>query len=201
MRRAVAELTAAHPPLAAAVERYGPPPMWTRRPGYATLCLMILEQQVSLVSARAVYTRLKRALGSVTAHKVARTTQGRLRRLGLTRQKARYVHELAHEVVDGELDLRALARAPDAAVRERLCALNGIGPWTADCFLLFTLGRPDVWPPGDVALAEGARQVLGLRERPDDERLTRLARRWAPWRSVAARLLWHHYLSERRAGR
>ncbi|MFN8654216.1 MAG: hypothetical protein U0133_20125 [Gemmatimonadales bacterium] len=179
------------------VARYGIPPLWARRPGFATLVKIILEQQVSLASARAMYRRLHQHLGEVTPHPVHGLGPAGLQALGFTRQKAAYTHGLARELVEARLDLRALHRLEDDLARTRLVALNGVGPWSADCYLLMALGRPDIWPPGDIALLNAMQQVKRLRTRPTVERARRIAARWAPWRSVAARILWHHYLASR----
>ncbi|UCD25054.1 MAG: DNA-3-methyladenine glycosylase 2 family protein [Gemmatimonadota bacterium] len=184
--------------LARSVDRFGAPPLWGRRPGFATLVRIVLEQQVSLSSAKATYGRLRAALGSVTAHRVARLEIAELRDLGITRQKADYCSNLARLITTGRLDLRQVARASDTEARQLLCAVRGIGPWTADIYLLMALRRPDVWPDGDLALAAAARRVKRLRKRPSVERLRRIAGSWKPWRGVAARILWHSYLSERR---
>ena len=117
----------------------------------------------------------------------------------MSRRKASYCQGIARRILDGRLDLKALGRADDDTVRERLTAIRGIGPWTANIYLMTALGRPDVWPDGDLALAAAAQQVKNLRERPDARRLREMAAGWSPWRTVAARILWHHYLSERAA--
>ena len=191
----VEALSAADPDLAAVVTRFGPPPLWARRPGFATLVQIVLEQQVSLASGRATFGRLRDAWGEVTAERFATLTTAQIRSAGVTRQKTSYCLGIARQIVDGTLDLRRLGRAADDAARRRLVEIRGIGPWTADIYLLMALGRPDVWPDGDLALATAAHQVKRLRLRPDTERLRRLATSWAPWRAVAARILWHHYLS------
>lgn len=186
--------------LAAVVERFGPPPLWSRRPGFATLVRIILEQQVSLASARALFLRLQTAAGRVAPDAITELGVGGLRRLGLTRQKAGYCAGLADRVRSGDLDLRRVARLPDDAGRRALLSVRGIGPWTVDIYFLMALRRPDVWPVGDLALADAAFRTLGLRTRPSQVMLSRIAHRWSPWRSVAARILWHYYLSSR-AGR
>lgn len=196
--RGVNELCARDTDLANIVQQYGPPPMWGRRPGFATLIRIILEQQVSLASADATFARLRRGVGRVTVQRVAGMSLSRLRRLGLTRQKAGYCLDLARLVDNGNLDLRRLGSADDTTARETLLEIRGIGPWTADIYLLMALGRPNVWPDGDLALENAMRRVKRLRARPTRERARRIASRWAPWRSVAARLLWHYYL---RSGR
>lgn len=195
LRLAVAELGARDPDLAAVVERFGPPPLWARRPGFSTLIRIILEQQVSLRSAAAAYARLQTAAGRVTPARVAAISERRLRAAGLTRQKAAYCRGLATAVVSGELNLGGLDRLPDDEVRSILVAVPGIGPWTADIYLLIALGRPDVWPRGDLALARSLRRVKRLRSAPGEDRMAKIARTWTPWRAVAARVLWHDYLS------
>jgi len=119
-----------------------------------------------------------------------------LRRLGLTRQKSAYCIEVAKEMKSGRLDLRRVARASDQHAREQLRMIRGIGPWTADIYLLMALRRPDVWPSGDLALLTSMHHSLGLKRRPSVERADAIAERWSPWRSVAARILWHAYLKE-----
>ena len=171
--------------------------MWARRPGFATLIRIILEQQVSLASATATVARLRRGVGRLTASRVAVLSPARLRRLGLTRQKAGYCFDLARLVHEGDLDLLHLSAADDTTARERLEQIRGIGPWTADIYLLMALRRPNVWPDGDLALENAMRRVKRLRARPSRELARRIASRWAPWRSVAARLLWHYYLRSR----
>lgn len=180
--------------LEAVVERHGPPPLWGRRPGIAALVRIILEQQVSLVSARAVYLRLERELGGVTAEAITACGTAGLRRLGITRQKAAYCCEAAKRIAAGDLDLRRVARAPVPAAREELMSVKGIGPWTAEIYLLMVLRRPDIWPTGDIALLTAMQHLRGMRHRPTVEQAAEHARRWAPWRAVAARILWHGYL-------
>lgn len=197
LTRAVAELSARDADLAAVIRRFGPPPLWARRPGFSTLAKIILEQQVSQASAAAVYRRLHAAIGGVTVERVLAAGPRGLRRAGLTRQKAAYCHDIARAIARGELDLRQIGRLPDAEARRALIHVRGIGPWTADVYLLMALRRPDVWPHGDLALAKAVMQVKRLRTLPSYDRLTRLARQWTPWRAVAARIAWHHYLSLR----
>ncbi len=178
------------------VARDGVPPLWARRPGFATLTRIILEQQVTLSSGAAAYRRLSTALGRTTPRLVLARSDDQLRRLGLTRQKARYVRALAGVVASGDLDLAALAHASTEDVRRRLTAVTGVGRWTADIYLLMALRHADVWPRGDLALY----QVMRGRYGPDiaPAALDEIADRWRPWRAVAARILWHHYLRSRR---
>lgn len=196
MLRAVAELAGRDNDLRSVIQRFGPPPLWARQPGFATLTRIILEQQVSLASARAAYLRLQTAAGRVVPSRVAALSEQRLRNAGLTRQKAAYCRALATHIIDGKLDLGRLSRLADDAVRHDLLQVPGIGRWTADIYLLMALRRPDVWPEGDLALAKAARRVKRLRQPPSPDRLRQLAKAWAPWRAVAARILWHAHLSE-----
>jgi DNA-3-methyladenine glycosylase II len=189
------------PDLAALAAQNGLPPMWARRPGFATLVHIVLEQQVSIAAARTLFRRVSLAIGGMTPERVAETGVLKLHRLGLTRQKASYCHALALAVLDGSLSLAHIARAQDPVGRTSLLALRGIGPWSADIYYLMALRRPDVWPVGDLALAVALREVKRLRRLPDAERQLALSAAWAPWRSVAARLLWHYYLTTRRASR
>ena len=197
LRRATRTLRRLDPSLDVAVRRWGAPPLWSRRPGFATLARIILEQQVSLSSAASLYARLRRELGGVTPAKVAEAGEAGLRRLGLTRQKAVAWARLARAVLSGEVDLGALRKLDDNGARERLMGIHGIGPWSAAIYLLVALGRPDIWPSGDLALAESVRAVRLMRSRPGPRTLERIAASWTPWRSVAAHILWHAYISER----
>jgi DNA-3-methyladenine glycosylase II len=187
--------------LARVVARHGPPPLWARPRGFATLARIILEQQVSLASAAALYARVARELGGVTPATVLAAGRPGLLALGLTRQKAAYVSALAERVTSGALPLDALPGLPDDEVEARLVAVPGIGPWTAGVYLLMALRRPDVWPPGDLALHAAMARLLARDARPSSAEATEIAARWRPWRAVAARILWHGYLAERAAAR
>lgn len=197
LARAVRTLARAEPRFAHIVKRHGSPPLWPRDPGFQTLVLLMLEQQVSLAQGRAMYARIASAAGAVTPANVARLGESGLRALGVTRQKSAYLAALALRLVRNDFDLDALATLSDADADAALDALHGVGPWTAQCYLLFALRRWDVFPAADLALMEAVRQLWKLRERPSPEALARRARAWRPHRAVAARLLWHHYLSER----
>jgi DNA-3-methyladenine glycosylase II len=187
--------------LAALLARNGMPPMWARRPGFSTLIHIVLEQQVSIVAARSLFRRIRGHLGDMTPELVAGRGIPGLHRLGLTRQKASYCHGLARAILDGSLSLSDIARSADVEGREALLALRGIGPWSADIYYLMALRRPDVWPVGDLALAVALHEVKGLRARPDTRRQLAMSAGWTPWRSVAARLLWHYYLTTRKTRR
>jgi len=185
------------PDLGTIFERLGEPPLWGRRPGFSTLIQIILEQQVSLAAARTVYGRLSAQLGGVTPERIHDMQVTGLREFGLTRQKASYCFGLAVRILDGTLDLARVARGPDEEGREALLAVPGLGPWSVDIYYLMALRRPDVWPQGDLALAAALREVKGLNARPTRDEQHTLALAWAPWRSVAARMLWAHYLAAR----
>lgn len=192
---AVALLARRDPQLGAVVERLGRPALRRRPGGYATLALLILEQQVSLASARAAFERLSAAAGELTPEKVGALPDKTFRDAGISRQKTGYIRHLGDCVTDGSLGVGQLARLDDDKVRSRLTRVKGIGPWTADVYLLTCLMRPDVWPVDDVALQAAAREVKGLALRPDADTLAGIGQQWRPWRSVAARILWHHYLN------
>lgn len=197
LARAVRALARAEPRFAHIVKRHGQPPLWPRDPGFQTLVLLMLEQQVSLAQGRAMYMRIASATGAVTPANVAKLGESGLRALGVTRQKSAYLAALAMRLERGEFDLGALANLSDAEADAALDALHGVGPWTAQCYLLFALRRSDVFPAADLALLEAVRHLWRLRARPSPEALARRAQAWRPHRAVAARLLWHHYLSER----
>jgi DNA-3-methyladenine glycosylase II len=198
---AVDDLAAAHPDLAAIVERFGPPPLWAREPGFPTLVHLILEQQVSLASAQAAFDRLRAAVDPLTPAGFLALDDAQLLAIGFSRQKARYGRALASAVAAGDLDLEALVALDDDDVDRHLTALPGIGPWTATIYRLMVLLRPDAWPIHDIALAQAIAEVRGLDRRPGPDAMLAAAEGWRPWRAVAARLLWHHYLSTRAARR
>jgi DNA-3-methyladenine glycosylase II len=198
---AVAELAAADADLAGIVARYGPPPLWDREPGFPTLIHLIVEQQVSLASAQATFDRLRAAADPLTPARFLELDDAELLAIGFSRQKARHGRALAEAIDSGSLDLGALEALDDDAVHRALQAVPGIGPWTSTIYLLMVLGRPDVWPVGDIALAASVGDVKGLGRRPDAAQMAEIGQAWRPWRSVAARLFWHDYLGRRgRAG-
>jgi DNA-3-methyladenine glycosylase II len=196
LKRTVRILCRAEPRFAGVVERHGLPPLWPREPGFATLALLMLEQQVSLSQARAMFGRIDGA-GGVTPRNIARLGEAGLRALGVTRQKSAYLSALAADLLRGGLDLDQVAELKDQPALAALDALHGVGPWTAHCYLLFALRRPDVFPASDLGLLEAVRELWNLRARPTPEALERRSNAWRPHRAVAARLLWHHYLCVR----
>lgn len=173
----------------------GYPPLWARRPGFATLVHIILEQQVSLASAKAAFDRLVAHTDPLTPESLLPISDAQMKRIGFSRQKTRYARILATAIQSGELDCKRLNALDDDAVRAELTKLVGIGRWTADIYLLMILLRPDVWPLGDIALANTMRMLKRLPDRPDNDRQLKIAEAWRPYRAVAARCLWHYYLS------
>lgn len=173
------------------------PPLWSRHEGFATLVKIILEQQVSLDSAAAAFANLEEAIGAVEPDRFLSLNTAELKIIGFSWQKAGYCRELATQLVDGSLDLGTLPALSDEAARSYLTAIKGVGPWTADVYLLFALQRPDVWPMGDRALVVSMAESLPLDEIPTYEEAAQIAEAWRPWRSVAARMLWHSYLKVR----
>ncbi|WP_309669145.1 hypothetical protein [Gemmatimonas sp.] len=198
LRDAVHDLCARDDALARLVLQYGEPPLWERAEGFVTLVRVILEQQVSLESAATLFARLDASVPG-GMHPEPILTQGvdGLRALGVTRQKAAYLVALATHVTDGRLDLQALPTLPDDEVLVALDRVPGIGPWTAQVYLLFSLGRPDAWPPGDLALHKALQHAYDLERAPSSREASALAAIWSPWRAVAARILWHAYLTQR----
>ncbi len=177
---------------------HGPPPPWAREPGFATLIEIILGQQVSLASARATFDRLRAAASPLTPDRFRKLTDTKLRRIGFSRQKTAYGRELAQAILDGRLDLDVVGTMDDNEARATLTQIKGIGRWTADIYLLLVLRRPDVWPIADLALAVAAQRLKRRATCPSPSELDRIGAAWKPWRSMAARLLWHDYLSRDR---
>lgn len=190
-------LSACDEHLAGVVEAYGRPPLWVREPGFPTLVYIILEQQVSLASAKAAFDGLNAAIRPLTPARFLKLTDAELLRIGFSRQKTLYTRLLAESLTRRHFDLRYLHDLRDDAARKMLTAFKGIGNWTADIYLLSALRRPDIWPVGDLALATAVQEVKRLRKRPSPEHLEKLSHPWKPWRAVAARLFWHAYLSKR----
>lgn len=184
------------PDLAQIYEKLGPPPLWGREPGFPTLIHIILEQQVSLASAQAAMDRLLAAASPLVPEKFLTFDDAQLKTIGFSRQKTGYGRLLAQTLLDG-FDLDGLEATDDETVRGALLKLKGIGPWSADIYLLMALCRPDIWPRGDLALAAAITEVKRLDHRPTPEEFDALGEPWRPWRAVAARMLWQHYLSKR----
>ena len=190
-------LADANPHFHRVIAAHGVPPLWAREPGFATLIHIILEQQVSLASARAAFNKLHSALGEVTPATFLTLDDAQLKTIGFSRQKTRYGRELAHAVLLGALDLDGLHSLPDDEVRSQLIAVKGIGQWTTDIYLLMALRRRDIFPKGDLALLIAAQRLFALPARPTPLEMEAMAEAWRPHRATAARILWHFYLSER----
>ena len=183
--------------LAEVVKTYGQPQLWVREPGFPTLVYIILEQQVSLASAKAAFDRLQNAVKPLTPKRFLKLNDTELLRIGFSRQKTLYTRLLAESLARRHFDLRYLHDLPDDSAHKMLVAFKGIGRWTADIYLLSALRRPDIWPTGDLALATAVQEVKRLHKRPSPEKLEALSAPWRPWRAVAARLFWHAYLCKR----
>jgi len=171
----------------------GPLPDRSRPPGFATLLKIIVEQQLSTASADAIWTRLACLAQPMAARDYLALDDGALRACGLSRPKIAYLRHLAEAVADGALDLAGLAQLDDAAARAELVKVKGIGRWTAEIYLLFALGRHDIWPAGDLALMNALQHLKRMRSRPTLARMDRLAEPWRPHRGAAARLLWSYW--------
>ena len=178
---------------------YGTPPLWDRPAGFATLLQIILEQQVSLASAKACFDKLGAHLGEVTPAALMRVNDNELRMIGFSRQKAAYARHLAEAVLEQRIDLNSIHLMEDAEAKAELTRLKGVGEWTSDIYLLMAMLRPDVMPKGDIALHAAYQKLTRADKRPGSDEFLVTAQKWRPFRSVAARLLWHYYLSEKRA--
>jgi DNA-3-methyladenine glycosylase II len=188
---------AAEPLFAAILERAGEPRFRRRRNGFGTLLHIILEQQVSIDAAAAMHRRLAGLCRPLAPEPFLALDDATLRSCGFSRQKTGYARGLAEAVAGGCLDFAGLEEADDEAAHAALVALKGIGRWSAEIYLIFALGRPDVWPAADLGLQLGVAECLGLTERPREPALREMGERWRPWRSVAACLFWQSYLHKR----
>jgi len=183
--------------LASILERLGPPPLWSRPPGFATLVTIILEQQVSLASAATMFARLKKNVVPFQPARMIELGEGHLKSLGLTRQKTAYCLDLAQSLTDKRLRLPQLSRMSDADAKAALMEIKGLGAWSADVYLLMVLLRPDIFPATDLALITAVTKLKQLPSRATAKQLLEMAEAWRPYRSVAARMLWQYYLARR----
>jgi DNA-3-methyladenine glycosylase II len=195
---AARELAARDEMLAGIYARHGDPPLWRRATGFTTLVHIILEQQVSLKSAKAMLVRLQGVIEPFTPERFVELGEAYFRSLGVTRQKSAYLIDLAASVVNGQLNFPKLGRMSDDEARLALTGIKGIGLWSADVYLLMAMRRADIWPAGDLALAVAMKELKGLTARPNPLELEQLAEQWRPHRAVAARMLWQYYLASRR---
>ena len=182
--------------LAEVVERAGPVPLRRRTPGFECLARTIVAPMDSMAAAAAVWQRLVDEAGGCDPGRVAGLSDAQCRRIGLSRSKEMTLKRAAEAVRSGSLDPEALCLMPAETAIAAMTVLKGIGVWTAEVYLLFCAGHSDVFPAGDLALRSAAGRALGLEKRPDEKTLREVARRWRPWRSVAARLLWEYYSAE-----
>jgi len=193
LQAGLARLVAADPRLAPIAEKAGRFSLRRREAGYAGLCAIVCGQQLSTASAAAIRNRLFAAFDPFHHDSVRRARTDKLKRLGLSAPKIKSIREIGKAVAQGRIDLTAVGEMDADAAHAALVALHGIGPWSADIYLLFCLGHSDAFPAGDLAVQEAARIAFGLRKRPDAKALAKLAEAWRPWRGVAAHLLWAYY--------
>jgi len=195
LQKAVGGLAKVDDDLKNIVDKFGVPPLWDREEGFHTLVRIILEQQVSLKSAKAAYDKLAAKAMPLTPQKFLEFSDSQLKAFGFSRQKTKYGRNVANSILEGSLDLTALRKMDNDSVRSELMKIKGIGIWTADIYLLMVLKRPDVWPQNDLALAIAMQKLKNLNTRPNNEKMIQISKKWKPWRAVAARILWHFYLS------
>src|SRR6476661_2302919 len=189
----LAQLILADPRLKPVADKAGTFALRQREPGFSGLCAIVCGQQLSTASAAAIRARLFAAFDPFHHDTVRRARTDKLNRLGLSAPKIKSIREIGKAVAQGRIDLTAVGEMDADAAHAALIALHGIGPWSADIYLLFCLGHSDAFPAGDLAVQEAARIAFGLRKRPDAKALTKLAEAWRPWRGVAAHLLWAYY--------
>jgi DNA-3-methyladenine glycosylase II len=197
LAEAAAQLAGRDEHFARILKTHGSPPLWKRPAAFITLVRIILEQQVSLKSADAVFRRLRASITPFTPVTVLSAGEDHLRKIGLTRQKTAYILHLSSAIVEGDLNLRKLARMSDLDVKTALMQIKGLGAWSADVYLLMAMCRADIWPSGDLALAVAVKELNGLKHRPTFLELEEIAEKWRPHRAVAARMLWQYYLARR----
>ncbi len=185
--------------LAFVFQNFGTPPLWKREAKFATLIHIILEQQVSLASALSAFNKLKAKLNNITPEGVLLLTDDELKAAYFSRQKILYARNLAETIVSGQLNLPSLENLPDEEIKIELKKIKGIGDWTADIYLLMAMLRADVMPKGDLALHVAWQRLKQLEARPTSDEFQQIAQKWKPFRAVAARLLWHYYLSTKKS--
>ena len=191
--RGLEALASIDPRLAQIMPLAGPVPLRLKAPGFPALAEIILSQVVSKASADALWRKLEAEAGTIIPEAILALSEDSMRNAGLSRGKAGTLQRLAQAILDGHLDLEGLCRVDARLAIGALTNVKGIGPWTAEVYLLFCAGHPDIFPAGDIALQNAAAHILKLEERPDARSLAEIAERWSPWRGVAARLLWAYY--------
>ena len=193
----IEELSKRDRDLARIITNYGYPDPWQRKPGFATLIQIILEQQVSYASAKAAFKRLKGAVDDLNPESFLTLNDEQLKKIGFSRQKTRYGRILAQAILDRSLDLKGLEKLPDAEIRKQLTAIKGIGDWTVDIYLMMALQRQDVFPRKDLAVAIAVKEIKNLPIRPPAAQLETIAEAWKPYRAIATKILWHYYLNRK----
>jgi DNA-3-methyladenine glycosylase II len=179
------------------LQQHGYPPMWQRKPNFETLIHIILEQQVSLASAKAALNKLKEKLGTISPKKLLALTDAEMKTCYFSRQKMIYARHLAESMMNGELSIKKLIALPDDEIRNELKKIKGIGDWTVDVFLLMALQRTDIFPVGDLAMMNSLKKTKQLPHQITKEEILKLAESWKPHRSVAAMIFWHAYIEQR----
>lgn len=193
----LAALSAACPHMEKVIALTGQPPLRRRENGFAGLARIIVGQQLSVASAGAIWARFEKAVRPLDAETLLRKRDATLRKCGLSAGKIGTIRTIARAIAQDGLDLNVLARAEDDIIREQLIALKGVGPWTADIYLMFCLGRADAWAPGDLALRYAVADAMAREEIPSFAEMDEIAEVWRPWRGVAARALWAFYAIRR----
>jgi len=179
------------------INQYGYPPMWRRNNSFASLIHIILEQQVSLASAKAAFTRLKEKLGKITAQNLLKLSDEEMKACYFSRQKTVYARHLAEVILSRKINLTKLRQLPNEEIRTQLKQVQGIGDWTVDIYLLFVLQRTDIFPHGDLAMMNALKEVKKQKTHVSKEDIIRLSANWRPYRSVATMLFWHYYIQKR----
>lgn len=179
------------------IDEYGYPPVWSRPPGFATLIHIILEQQVSLASAKAAFLKLQDSIGDITPENLLRLNDAEMKACYFSRQKTTYARDLANSILTKKINLDQLNDADEEKIRQHLKQVKGIGDWTVDIYLLFVLKRCDIFPLGDLAMVNALKVVKGLEGRTTKDELLAMTEHWRPYRSVATYLLWHYYIRKK----
>ena len=189
--------TEREPKLKSVINKFGYPPFWHREPNFATLILTILEQQVSLASAKSAYNKLIEKITEVTPENFIRLTDDELRACYFSRQKILYSRILANEIIEGNLHLDELNQLPAYQIRSRLITLKGIGHWTIDMYLLMSLHFADIFPPGDLATIKSVYELELVPAKSSKEEIVNFMKKFSPYQSVATYILWHSYIEKR----
>jgi len=179
------------------IKQYDYPPLWSRVASFATLIHIILEQQVSLASAKAAFLKLEAKIGHITPEKIMQLSDEEMKACYFSRQKIKYAKHLATAIINNELSIEQLNDLPDESLRTELKKIKGIGDWTVDVFMMMALHRCDCFPAGDIALIKSIKEVKGLAPLTSKEEILLIADTWKPYRTIAAFILWHAYIKKR----